>query len=78
MPLHVYKKASKDAKLEKVNRTQASLVAYGGSQIKVIGRVSIRVWRNGRSCLFDCRFVDNEEIRPVFGIKLCLAMDIIQ
>ena len=28
LPLHVYKKASKDEKLEKVNRTQTSLVAY--------------------------------------------------
>ena len=78
MPLQVYIKASKDEKLEKVNRTQASLVPYGGSQIKVIGRVSIRVWRNGRSCLLDCRLVDNEEIRPILGIKLCVAMDIIQ
>ena len=78
LPLQVYRKASKDEKLEKVNRTQASLVAYGGSKIKVVGGVSIRVWRNERSCLLDCRLVDSEEIRPILGIKSCLAMNIIQ
>ena len=78
LPLHVYRKASKDEKLEKVNRTQASLVAYGGSKIKVIGRVSMCVWRNERSHLLDCRLVDSEEIRPILGIKSCLAMNIIQ
>ena len=78
LPLQVYQKASKDEKLEKVNRTQASLVAYGGSKIKVIGRVSIRVWIDERSCLLDCRLVDSEEIRPILGIKSCLAMNIIQ
>ena len=78
LPLQVYQKASKDEKLEKVNRTQASLVPYGGSKIKVIGHVSIRFWRNERSCLLDCRLVDSEEIRPILGIKSCLAMNIIQ
>lgn len=78
LPLQVYRKASKDEKLEKVNRTRASLVAYGGSKIKVVGRVSIRVWRNERSCLLNCRLVDSEEIHPILGIKSCLAMNIIQ
>ena len=55
LPLRIYKKASKDDKLEKVNRSQASLVAYGGSKIKVMGRVSIRVWRNDKSFLLECR-----------------------
>ena len=75
LPLQVYRRASIDEKLEKV---QASLVAYGGSKIKVIGRVSIRVWRNERSCLLDCRLADSEEIRPILGIKSCLAMNITQ
>ena len=78
LPLQVYQKASKDEKLEKVNRTQASLVVYGGSKIKVIGCVSIRFRRNERSCLLDCCLVDSEGIRPIHGIKSCLAMNIIQ
>ena len=78
IPLHIYKEASKDEKLEKVNRTQALLVAYGSSQIKVIGHINIHVSRNERSCLLDWGLVDNEEIRPILGIKSCLAMGIIQ
>ena len=77
-PLHIYKKASKDDKLEKVNRSQASLNAYGGSKIKVMGRVSIRVWRNDKSFLLDCHLIDSEEICPILGFKSCLAMNIIQ
>ena len=78
LPLHVYRKASKDETLEKVTHTQASLVAYGGSKIKVIGRVSMCIWRNERSYLLDCHVVDSEEIRPILGIKSRLAMNIIQ
>ena len=75
LPLHIYKKASK---LEKVNRSQASLVTYGGSKIKVMGCVNIRGWRNDKSYLLDCRLIFNEEIRPILGFKSCLAMNIIQ
>lgn len=78
MPLHIYKKASKDETLEKVTRTEASLVAYGGSKVKVIGFVSIRVWRNERSFRLDCRLVNNAKLHPILGIKSCLAMGIIQ
>ena len=78
LPLKVYKKASKDEKLEKVNCMQTSLVAYRGLKIKVIGRVSLCVWSNERAYLLDCRLVDNKDIRPILGIKSCLAMNIIQ
>ena len=78
MPLHTYKKASKDETLEKVTHTEASLVGYGGSKVKVVGCVSIRVWRNERSFLLDFRLVDNADLRPILGIKSCLAMGIIQ
>lgn len=43
MPLRIYTKASKDEALEKVTHTEASLVAYRGSKVKVVGCVSIRV-----------------------------------
>ena len=78
LPLHIYKKASQDETLERVTHSGASLVAYGGSKIKVSGRVSIRVWRNERSFLLDCRLLDNMDIRPILGIKSCLAKNIIQ
>ena len=59
---------------------QTSLVAYGGSRIKVIdiGHVIIRVWRGDVSYLLDCHLVDNKEICPILGRKACLDMDIIQ
>ena len=78
LPLYIYKKASKDDKLEKVNRSQASLVAYGGSKIKVMGRVSILVCSNDKPYLLDCHLIDNKEICPILGFKSCLAMNIIQ
>ena len=63
LPLHVYKRASKDYKLEKVKSVQTSLVAYGGSKIKVTGHITMRVWRNNVSCLLDCRLVESRVIR---------------
>ena len=72
LPLHVYKRASKDYKLEKVKSVQKSLVAYGGSKIKVTGHVTMRVWRNNVSCLLDCRLVESRVIRPILGWKACL------
>ena len=74
LPVHTYKKASKDERLEKVQRMETSLVAYGGSKIKVIGRVPIRVWRNSSSYLLDCRLVNNEDIRPILGRKACVGI----
>ena len=62
LPLHIYKKASKDEKLEKVQRMEMSLVAYGGSRVKVIGRLPFRLWRNGSPFLLDCCLVDNNDI----------------
>ena len=78
LPVHTYKKASKDERLEKVQRMETSLVAYGGSKIKVIGRVPIRVWRNSSSYLLDCRLVNNEDIRPILGRKACVGMGILE
>ena len=57
---------------------ETSLVAYGGSKIKVIGRVPIRVWRNSSSYLLDCRLVNNEDIRPILGRKACVGMGILE
>lgn len=78
LPLHIYKKESKDLKLEKVKPVQTSLVAYRGSKIKVIGHARLRVFRNDASCFLDCRLVESQEIRPILGKKACLGMNIIQ
>ena len=56
---------------------QTSLVAYGGSKVKVIGGVPLRVWKNGSSLLPDCRLVDNDDIRPILGSNACIGMGIL-
>lgn len=43
-----------------------------------MGCVSIRVWRNDKLYFLDCYLIFNEEIRLIFGFKLCLVMNIIQ
>lgn len=77
-PLYIYRQATDDKKLEKVKPIQTSLAAYGGSRLKVIGHVVIRVWRGDVSYLLHCRLVGNKEIRPILGRNACLDMDIIQ
>ena len=78
IPLHIYKQATGDNKLEKVQPLKTSLVAYGGAKIKVIGKVGIRVWRKDTFSLLDRRLVDSEDIRPILGCKACVDMNIIQ
>lgn len=78
LPLHVYKQATHDGNLEKVKPVQTSLVAYGGSRIKVIGHTDIKVYRGEVSYVLNCRLVDNKEIHPILGRKACLGMNIIQ
>ena len=46
LPLHIYKKATNDKKLENVQTMETSLKAYGGSKLKVVGKVPLRVWKN--------------------------------
>lgn len=77
LPLHIYEKTFKDLKLDKVKPVHTSLVAYGGSKIKVIGHAHLRVFRNDVSCL-DWRLVESQEIRPILGRKACLGMNIVQ
>ena len=78
LPLYVYKLASNDRKLEKVKSVQTSLEAHVGSKIKVIGHVTIRVWRNKVSSLLGCRLIESREIFPILERKACLGMKIIQ
>ena len=69
---------SNDRKLEKVKSVQTSLVAHVGSKIKVIGHLTIRVWRNKVSFLLGCRLIESREIFPILERKACLGMKIIQ
>lgn len=78
IPVHLYKKAAKDSKLRKVTPVKSAISAYGGSQLPVVGRVLLRVWRDNAKCLLDCKLVQNEDIRPILGRKACIGMNIIK
>ena len=45
VPLHLYKKASRDFELLNVTPINTAIVSYGGVAIPVVGEVRIRVWR---------------------------------
>lgn len=65
IPVHLYKKTTKDVGLEHVKQYQTAIVAYGGSKIPVVGEVQIHVSRGDYQCLLDCKLVDSTEIRPL-------------
>ena len=78
LPVHLYKKATKDVGLKHVRQYQTAIVAYGGSKIPVVGEVQIRVSRGDNQFLLDCKLVDSTEIRPLLGRKACIGMKIIK
>ena len=77
IPVSLYKKATKDHKLERVTPLNTQLSAYGGSKLQVVGQVRITVWRDDYRCQLDCKLVDNNTIRPLLGRKACVGMKII-
>lgn len=78
IPVHLYKKATKDVTLEHVKQYQTAIVAYGGSKIPVVGEVQIHVCRGDYQGFLDCKLVDSTEIRPLLGRKACIEMKIIK
>ena len=78
IPIDIYKKATKDYRLERVKPANTQLAAYGGSKLTVVGLVRIRVWRGNYKCQLDCKLVDNKAIHPLLGRKACVGMKIIQ
>ena len=58
----------KDIRFERVHHIprktrNSTILAYGGSQLPVIGQVTPRVWH---------------DIRPILGRKTCIGMNIVQ
>jgi len=74
----LYKKATKDYRLERVTPANAQLSAYGGSKLQVVGSVQITVWRDDFKCQLDCKLVDNNAICPLLRRKACVGMRIIK
>ena len=77
VPVHLYKKASKDQQLKHMKPTKTKLTAYGGAPLPVVGMVLMRVWRGDYKCKLDCKLVDSDKIRPLLGRKACLGMNLI-
>lgn len=69
IPVHLYKKASKDYELKKVKKVKTAITAYGGLRLPVVSQVVIQVWRDKFKCLLDCKLVDSKDIRPILGRK---------
>ena len=75
VPLHVYKKATKDVDLCNVTPVNMAIISYGGSSIPILGTGHLRVWRRDFRCLLDCNLVDSKKVRPKCA---GLGMNIIQ
>ena len=78
IPLHIYKKASKDHELKQVKITSGAISAYGGSRLPVVGEVKLKVWRVTQHSWLNCKLIDSQDIRPILGQKACMGMKIIQ
>ncbi|CAH3143603.1 unnamed protein product [Porites evermanni] len=61
VPLHLYKKATKDVDLCNVTPVNTAIISYGGTSIPILGKVRLRVWRGDFRCLLDCNLVDSKK-----------------
>ena len=72
IPLDLYKG------LKKVQHVHSAILAYGGSQLQVVGQVIIPVWREENRFKLNCKLVNSLDICPILGRKACLGMNIMQ
>ncbi|CAH3105182.1 unnamed protein product [Pocillopora meandrina] len=59
VPLHLYKKATRDLNLFNVAPVSTAIISYGGTSIPFLGKVRLRVWRGDFTRLLDCNLVDS-------------------
>ena len=78
VPLHLYKKATRDFNLLNVTPVSTAIISYGGTSIPVLGKVRLRVWCGDFRCFLDCNLVDSKRVRPILGRKAFLGMKIIK
>ncbi len=77
VPLSLYKKATGDVKLKNVMSTDDEIVAFGGSKLKLTGRVLLPVSRGNTKCTLRCNLVD-VNVHPLLGRKACIGMQLIR
>ena len=73
IPLNLYKKVTKDYRLERVTPLNTQLAAYGGLKPASCGSSAITVWCDDLKCKLDCKLVEKSTIRPLLGRKEKLA-----
>jgi len=69
IPVHLYKKVTKDVDLCNVTPVNTAITSYGGTSIPILGKVRLRVWHGDFRCLLDCNLVDSKTVRPILGRK---------
>ena len=77
IPVGLYKKTTKDYTLTQMRPVKQRITAYGGSELRVVGRVLLQVHRGDFKGYLDCRLVDQQGVRPILGRKACLGMKIV-
>ena len=69
IPVHLYKKATKDVDLCNVTSVNTAIISYGGTSIPIPGKVRLHVWHGDFRCLLDCNLVDSKTVRSILGRK---------
>ena len=75
VPLHIYKKASGDMNMERLNSSNTqSITLYGNRAWSVLGEVIVRVWRKRRTCLVRLLIVEGEQFHCILGRNACIEL----
>ena len=53
VPLHVYKKATKDVDLCNATPVNTAIISYGVTLIPILGKARLGVWRGDFRCLLE-------------------------
>ena len=77
IPLRLYKKATGDFQLKKITSCNDEIVAFGGSKLKLAGRVLLPVSRGDTRCTLRCNLID-ANVHPLLGRKACVGMQLIR
>ena len=72
VPLHIYKIASGDMNMERLNSSNTqSITVYGNRAWSVLGEVIVRVWR---TCLVRLLIVEGEQFHCILGRNACIEL----
>ena len=86
LPVHVYKAATGDQQLQKVESSAVSLSGFGKQNVQTVGQVLLRVWREKHighkrateSCVLKFELVEGEKFHSILGVKDCQKLGLIE